>query len=77
MAWVVTHEIDTDLGLFDLIRIGWNLIGMDSGALERQAFELNPTYINGISYVLLDDYNIFEVVQTMKYGMVLPQNYGY
>ena len=77
VAWVVTHEIDTDLGLFDLMRIGWNFIGMDSGALERQAFELNPTYINGISYVLLDDYNIFEVVQTMKYGMVLPQNYGY
>lgn len=77
VAWVVTHEIDTDLGLFDLMRFGWNFIGMDSGALERQAFELNPTYINGISYVLLDDYNIFEVVQTMKYGMVLPQNYGY
>lgn len=69
--WAVSHEIDTDLSTMDLLSLAWKFIGMDKGALEYQAFELNPTYIDGVSYVLLDDGNVNEVMQTMKYGMVI------
>lgn len=69
--WAVSHEIDTDLTTFDLLSLAWKFIGMDTGALEYQAFELNPTYIDGVSYVLLDDYNVDTVLQQMKYGMVI------
>ena len=69
--WAVSHEIETDLSTMDLLSLAWHFIGMDKGALEYQSFELNPTYIDGVSYVLLDDYNINEVLQNMKYGMVI------
>ncbi len=69
--WAVSHEIETDLSTMDLLSLAWRFIGMDKGALEYQSFELNPTYIDGVSYVLLDDYNINEVLQNMKYGMVI------
>ena len=49
---------------------------MDSGALEYQSFDLNPTYIDGVSYVLLDDANVNEVIQKMKYGIVIDGGYG-
>lgn len=75
VAWVMTHEIETDLSMFDLIGIAWDFIGMDSSTFERQSLELNPTYINGISYVLLDDYNVNQVIQTMKYGTVIDNGY--
>lgn len=73
--WAVSHEIDTDLSTLDLLSLAWRFIGMDKGALEYQAFELNPTYIDGVSYVLLDDGNVDEVLQTMKYGTVIEQDY--
>lgn len=73
--WAVSHEIDTDLTTFDLLSLAWKFIGMDSGALEYQSFELNPTYIDGVSYVLLDDYNVDTVLQQMKYGMVIDGGY--
>lgn len=76
--WAVSHEIDTDLTTFDLLSLAWKFIGMDTGALEYQSFELNPTYIDGVSYVLLDDYNVDTVLQQMKYGMVIDGGYdGY
>ena len=74
--WTISHEIDTDLSTLDLIRLAWRFIGMDSGALEYQSFDLNPTYIDGVSYVLLDDANVNEVIQKMKYGIVIDGGYG-
>ena len=44
--------------------------------LEYQSFDLNPTYIDGVSYVLLDDANVNEVIQKMKYGIVIDGGYG-
>ena len=69
--WAISHEIETDMSMFDLLHLGWNFIGMDGNALEYQAFALDPTYIDGVSYVLLDDQNVNEVVQLMKYGIVI------
>ena len=69
--WAISHEIETDMSFFSLLRLGWNYIGMDGNALEYQAFNLNPTYIDGVSYVLLDDQNVNEVVQLMKYGIII------
>lgn len=74
--WTISHEIDTDLSTLDLVRLAWRFIGMDSGALEYQSFDLNPTYIDGVSYVLLDDANVNEVIQKMKYGIVIDGGYG-
>ena len=47
---------------------------MGSDALEYQTFEYETPYINGISYVILDDQSVNEVIQKMKYGMVIDDN---
>ena len=81
-AWTAYHEIETDLSAFDMLRLAWDFIGMSGDALEYQHFEYETPYINGISYVLLNDQSVSEVVQLMKYGIVLEgqedgTGYGY
>ena len=81
-AWTAYHEIKTDLSAFDMLRLAWDFIGMSGDALEYQHFEYETPYINGISYVLLNDQSVSEVVQLMKYGIVLEgqedgTGYGY
>ena len=72
--WTVSHEIDTDLSTWDILKLAWSFIGMGSDALEYQTFEYETPYINGISYVILDDQSVNEVIQKMKYGMVIDDN---
>ena len=74
--WTVTHEIETDLSTWDILKLGWSFIGMGSDALEYQTFEYETPYINGISYVVLDEQSVNDVIQTMMYGMVID-DYGY
>lgn len=70
-AWVLAKEIDSNLSTFDILKLGWNFIGIQKDGLEFQKFDVEPTYINGVSYVLIDEGNVNEVVQKMKYGTVL------
>ncbi|MDO4281915.1 MAG: hypothetical protein Q4C56_09820, partial [Peptococcaceae bacterium] len=63
-----------DLSLLDMLRIGWSFIGMSGDALDYEHFEYEATYIDGVSYVILDDNNINEVIQKMTYGMVLEDS---
>ena len=69
--WAVGHEVETDMSGLDMLKLAWSFIGMSGDALEYQTFEYETPYINGISYVLLNDQSVNDVVQTMKYGMVI------
>jgi LCP family protein required for cell wall assembly len=69
--YVLTQEVDTNMPKSDMVRLAGKYIGMSKDVLEFQKFEYDPQYINGVSYVLIDDDNINEVVQKMKYGIVL------
>lgn len=70
---VLAREIESDLSIFDILKLGWDFIGIQKDGLEFQKFDVNPTYINGVSYVLIDEGNIDSVIQKMKYGIVLNE----
>ena len=74
--WTVQREIETDLSLLDILKLGWDFIGMDSDALEYQHFLYDTPYINGISYVILDDQSDDETIQLMKYGTIIDGSYS-
>lgn len=74
--WTVQREIETDLSLFDILKLGWDFIGMDSDALEYQHFLYETPYINGISYIILDDQSVNETIQLMKYGTIIEGSYS-
>lgn len=74
--WTVQREIETDLSLLDILKLGWDFIGMDSDALEYQHFLYETPYINGISYVILDDQSVDETIQLMKYGTIIDGSYS-
>lgn len=74
--WTVQREIETDLSLLDILKLGWDFIGMDSDALEYQHFLYETPYINGISYVILDDQSVNETIQLMKYGTIIDGSYS-
>ncbi len=74
--WTVQREIETDLSLLDILKLGWDFIGMDSDALEYQHFLYETPYINGISYVILDDQSVDETIQFMKYGTIIDGSYS-
>lgn len=74
--WTVQREIETDLSLLDILKLGWDFIGMDSDALEYQHFLYETPYINGISYVILDDQSVNETIQFMKYGTIIDGSYS-
>lgn len=74
--WTVQREIETDLSLLDILKLGWDFIGMDSDALEYQHFLYDTPYINGISYVILDDQSVNETIQFMKYGTIIDGSYS-
>lgn len=69
--WTVTHEIETDMSTLDMLKLAWDFIGMGTDALEYQSFQYETPYINGISYVILDDQSVSDVIQTMRYGTVI------
>ena len=69
--WAVGHEVETDMSGLDMLKLAWSFIGMSGDALEYQTFDYETPYINGISYVILNDQSVNDVVQTMKYGMVI------
>lgn len=69
--WTVSHEIETDMSMLDMLKLAWDFIGMGSDALEYQSFQYETPYINGISYVILDEQSVNDVIQTMRYGTVL------
>ncbi|MEE0510269.1 MAG: LCP family protein [Peptococcaceae bacterium] len=72
----ISSEIDTDMSTWDIVKLAWSFIGMSSDALEYQTFDYETPYINGISYVILNDQSVNEVIQKMKYGMVIDDGYG-
>lgn len=74
--WTVSREIDTDLSAFDLLKLGWSFIGMSGDALEVQSFNYDTPYIDGISYVVLDDQSVNETMQLMKYGTIIDGGGG-
>lgn len=74
--WTVQREIDTDLSILDILKLGWDFIGMSGDALEVQHFTYDTPYINGISYVILDDQSVDETIQFMKYGTIIDGSYS-
>lgn len=70
-AWVLQHEIDTDLSLIDSLYLAGRMIGISRDDIHSYHFEVDPQYINRVSYVLLDDDDIEEVMSLMHYGMML------
>lgn len=74
--WTVQREIDTDMSILDILKLGWDFIGMDGDALEYQHFLYDTPYINGISYVILDDQSVNETIQLMKYGTIIDGSYS-
>lgn len=41
-----------------------------------QHFTYDTPYINGISYVILDDQSVDETIQLMKYGTIIDGSYS-
>lgn len=74
--WTVQREIDTDMSILDILKLGWDFIGMSGDALEVQHFTYDTPYINGISYVILDDQSVDETIQFMKYGTIIDGSYS-
>lgn len=74
--WTVQREIDTDMSILDILKLGWDFIGMSGDALEVQHFLYDTPYINGISYVILDDQSVDETIQLMKYGTIIDGSYS-
>lgn len=74
--WTVQREIDTDMSILDILKLGWDFIGMSGDALEVQHFTYDTPYINGISYVILDDQSVEETIQLMKYGTIIDGSYS-
>lgn len=74
--WTVQREIDTDMSILDILKLGWDFIGMSGDALEYQHFLYETPYINGISYVILDDQSVDETIQLMKYGTIIDGSYS-
>lgn len=74
--WTVQREIDTDMSILDILKLGWDFIGMSGDALEVQHFTYDTPYINGISYVILDDQSVNETIQFMKYGTIIDGSYS-
>lgn len=74
--WTVQREIDTDMSILDILKLGWDFIGMSGDALEVQHFTYETPYINGISYVILDDQSVDETIQLMKYGTIIDGSYS-
>ena len=74
--WTVQREIDTDMSILDILKLGWDFIGMSGDALEVQHFTYDTPYINGISYVILDDQSVDETIQLMKYGTIIDGSYS-
>lgn len=79
--WAVSHEIETDMSILDMAKLAWDFIGMSGDALEYQHFTYDTPYINGISYVTLDEQSVNETIQLMKYGTIIDgvgeSGYGY
>lgn len=74
--WTVQREIDTDMSILDILKLGWDFIGMSGDALEVQHFTYDTPYINGISYVILDGQSVDETIQLMKYGTIIDGSYS-
>lgn len=72
--WTVSHEIETDMSTLDLLKLAWDFIGMSGDALEVQNFTYETPYIDGVSYVQLDEQSVNETLQLMKYGTIIDSN---
>lgn len=68
-ALVVQHELKTDLSLGQTLRFGLQAFGM--GREDIRSFQLlvDPQYINGVSYALVDRASIPNTIDEMAYGI--------
>lgn len=73
LAYVLHKEVNTDLSPLESLRLAANMAGIDKKFLSFKHFELNPQYINGISYVLLDKDNIRSVMNELNYGVDIDE----
>ena len=68
---VLGHDVKSDMNTGQLMSLVVRMAGSGPDLLSYEKFELNPQYINGVSYVLLDPDNVHRVVNRMRYGMDL------
>lgn len=74
VARALSQDVDTDMNFKEMLALGYQFIGMRSDALEFRQFEAEPTYINGVSYVLIEKESVKETMDLLRYGVVLDNS---
>ncbi len=64
LASVVMENVETDLSVGEMIWIGVNYISMDTDTMVYNTLPNTPRYINEISYVIPNERQILELVNT-------------
>lgn len=73
LAYVLEKEVKTDLTPADEAMLVLRMAGLDKDALVFEHFQLDPQYINGISYVLLDRADVRAVMNRLNYGVDIDE----
>lgn len=69
LGWALHNTVDTDLSLVDSLKLVVDMAGMGPDAVQVDHFDLNPQYINNISYVLLDPGDVRRTIERVYYGI--------
>jgi hypothetical protein len=72
----IASNLDTDMTPLQLADLVLQFKGMDPANLEAATAPSAPKYINGVSYVILDDANFKAMIDRMKQGLPLEPNSG-
>lgn len=68
-AGVLHREVETDLSALEMIRLAYGMIGMRPNGVHSYQLQAEPQYLNDVSYVLLNESDIQETVELMRFGM--------
>lgn len=74
LGWAVHTAVETDLSPLESLKLVVDMAGMGKEAVEVDHFTLDPEYINGISYVLLDPGDVHRTIQRISYGVELNKS---
>lgn len=74
LGWAVHTAVETDLSPLESLKLVVDMAGMGKEAVEVDHLTLDPEYINGISYVLLDPGDVHRTIQRISYGVELNKS---
>lgn len=74
LGWAIHTTVETDLSPLESLKLVVDMAGMGKEAVEVDHLTLDPEYINGISYVLLDPGDVHRTIQRISYGVELNKS---